>query len=1075
MMLPFFPAGSLAGSVDAAVWVGVCVVCFFNLRLGWVLSGLVVPGYLVPLLLTRPWSAGAVVVEAVVTYAVVWFFSEVCSRAGLWTNLFGRDRFFGLLVTSVLVRAVFDTLLFPALGEFLNQWLLISFDYQNNLHSFGLIVVALIANQFWKPGLLRGIFPLVVTVGLTFLLVRFGLMEFTNFSIGNLAYMYEDLAVSMLASPKAYIILLTTAYVASRMNLLYGWDFSGILIPALLALQWHEPFKIVVTVGESLIILVIASLVLRLPFFQSMTMDGGRKLLLFFSFVFVWKILLGHLLPELFPVHKISDFYGFGYLLTTLLAMKMHDKDIVARMTRATLQTSLTSLAWASVFGFLLTFVPNVLVQKEVRTMAVAGNTLPAREMDSAEALQAEKLKMYSSRRNPFVPPTVRDLEVFSLGLKSMQAYLLKRDAGSLEQASALFRSIGFSTVRLQEGEVLVSEGALRRGWGSYLFNPAAVSRLAVEIPAPLDEQGIMEAGVGLFHTLSATALAVAGASRYALPGGAADPLLAETSFMDTFQRIFGGSGILQVRGLTVGLVRRLTGERIVPGFLEESGVVSSLWITGGLSSELPLAGLGRVIGEFDIRWKKPPVRNLLRDRSEGSMAELFLDRNGVRSLRFRPSFVGRGVALEQEGRSIVGHLQAWLLTGKGRVAPRGSGAYRAPSTEELLYLDQEVLTPLLEVSDREYVDGVWTRAGKEEVDLLSAAAGVVGYRVTRYRHLASGRDFLILAERDDAESRRSWGTYVFRLGPAEPLVLQLPRPLSEVNVFEYGVSLFERTSARALLIGGAHPGAVEDGSADLLRFENRANVFNLVAQVLLRESRGGPVRILQCRAFGLRPDRPVPEGDVIFSLQGGLGAESDMWATYARVIDLLRGDGLRVDFVDGSAATAGYAAGGIPQSQAVSLAEDGDFAVMWLSPEARMAYRQQAENLSRQSLFAAMGVSTEEGDLADLLLQAPSGPSADLPREIVGGIEHYMRTQDAGALQFLVSQKGGFDFLRFGDLDSHHAFLILRNGEDRIVAVANLFPRRVDSVVEATLPLRDRGVVSRFIDSRSAWLRFGK
>lgn len=75
--------GSLAASVDAAVWVGVCVVCFFNLRLGWVLSGLVVPGYLVPLLLTRPWSAAAVVVEAVVTYVVVWFFSEGCARAGL--------------------------------------------------------------------------------------------------------------------------------------------------------------------------------------------------------------------------------------------------------------------------------------------------------------------------------------------------------------------------------------------------------------------------------------------------------------------------------------------------------------------------------------------------------------------------------------------------------------------------------------------------------------------------------------------------------------------------------------------------------------------------------------------------------------------------------------------------------------------------------------------------------------------------------------------------------------------------------------------------------------------------------
>ncbi|MCB1807573.1 MAG: hypothetical protein KDJ99_21205, partial [Candidatus Competibacteraceae bacterium] len=91
------------------------------------------------------------------------------------------------------------------------------------------------ANQFWKPGLARGLLGLGVTVGLTYLIVRYGLMELTNFTISRIGYLYEDLASSVLASPKAYIILLTTAFVASRMNLRYGWDFNGILIPSLLA------------------------------------------------------------------------------------------------------------------------------------------------------------------------------------------------------------------------------------------------------------------------------------------------------------------------------------------------------------------------------------------------------------------------------------------------------------------------------------------------------------------------------------------------------------------------------------------------------------------------------------------------------------------------------------------------------------------------------------------------------------------------------------------------------------------------------------------------------------------------
>ena len=80
--LDIFPETSLASSVITTVWVGVLVVGFFNLRFGWVLSGLVVPGYLVPLLLTKPWSAGIVVLEAIITYLLVHGFSERLSRLG---------------------------------------------------------------------------------------------------------------------------------------------------------------------------------------------------------------------------------------------------------------------------------------------------------------------------------------------------------------------------------------------------------------------------------------------------------------------------------------------------------------------------------------------------------------------------------------------------------------------------------------------------------------------------------------------------------------------------------------------------------------------------------------------------------------------------------------------------------------------------------------------------------------------------------------------------------------------------------------------------------------------------------
>ncbi|MCH9697130.1 MAG: poly-gamma-glutamate biosynthesis protein PgsC/CapC, partial [Gammaproteobacteria bacterium] len=89
-----FPISSLASSIIPVVWVGMFVVCFFNLRLGWVLSGLIVPGYVVPLILVKPWSAAVIFLESIITYGLVWLFSEYLSRKAPWCNFFGRDRFF---------------------------------------------------------------------------------------------------------------------------------------------------------------------------------------------------------------------------------------------------------------------------------------------------------------------------------------------------------------------------------------------------------------------------------------------------------------------------------------------------------------------------------------------------------------------------------------------------------------------------------------------------------------------------------------------------------------------------------------------------------------------------------------------------------------------------------------------------------------------------------------------------------------------------------------------------------------------------------------------------------------------
>ena len=66
-ILNIFPSGGgLGQSVITTVWVGIGVVCFLNLRFGFPLTGLVVPGYLVPLFIVSPTSAIVILIEAVI-------------------------------------------------------------------------------------------------------------------------------------------------------------------------------------------------------------------------------------------------------------------------------------------------------------------------------------------------------------------------------------------------------------------------------------------------------------------------------------------------------------------------------------------------------------------------------------------------------------------------------------------------------------------------------------------------------------------------------------------------------------------------------------------------------------------------------------------------------------------------------------------------------------------------------------------------------------------------------------------------------------------------------------------------
>lgn len=858
------------------------------------------------------------------------------------------------------------------------------------------------------------------------------------------------------------------------MNLHYGWEFNGILIPSLIALQWYQPFKILTTFIETGLILLLATAVLRLPLFRRTSIEGARKLRFFFNLSFLYKMVLGYLILWLAPVVKVTDVYGFGYLLPTLMAIKMHDKGIALRLTRATLQTSLTAVAGASLFGFALTLMPNPWAVTPAIDKATAPPIVTAVGERLADVIRREKMALYQGRGKEVAEPLARESESFAAAVERLARYVAAPDPALLDEARSLLAEANYRIQRVEDRYLVLREGNPRRGWGTYVFNLKASNALLLAVPDPLAEGGLLEGSIGLFAALNARCLAVSGSiPRAGMRGEFREggPL----GLFHAFHRRVGQEDVLQVRGYTPELVRALGGGRKTAADIELPMPESSLWVKSQLPPGLNLTRLEQLIGQYPLRWETPPLENPRRDQARSGFAELFLNREGLRRLNFSTLLSDRRLLVKEGHQRIDGYLQGWLLSGKEKIAPQGSDLYQVPLPEELLYFDMEVLTPLLDLTAAEYRDGRWTEAAEGMLRQVAAAAGGLDYRLLQYHHLGTGADYLILAEDEAAAAPRYWGTYVLRLGPAQGFVVQVPRPLAEINSFEYAVALFEELQGRALLIGGAYPSANLDGSADLVRARNKGSLFSLANQVLLRESGPEPLLVVQSRAFGYRPEQPPIDADILLAFGAGEGDPRLLKPLGRRLWERLEQDGLRLRLVDGAPETAGYEVGSNAQFQQLQTTENKDFALLWLAPLTRAGYRQQSENQVQAAQFAALAIPTREVDLLRELRQyTPAAQPPPVPAGVTAMIAHYQRGQDIVALQNLLRSQPHLRCERIIDLNSRQAFLRVADAADRLLLVANLAPR--DGARRFQWPeTGDPGeTIKAFIDSRAGWLETG-
>ncbi len=1077
--LPIFPPGGLASSVTTTVWIGIFVTAFFNLRFGWTFSGLVVPGYLVPLLIIKPWSAFVVVQEAAITYFIVVWMFRYLARTGLWTPVFGRDRFFAILIVSVMVRIAMDGWLLPLAGEYLVEKYGFAFDYRNNLHSFGLIIVALIANQFWKPGFFRGMIPFCTTLLVTFAIVRYLLMPFTNFSISNLAYLYEDFAASMLASPKAYIILLTAAFMASRMNLNYGWEYSGILIPSLIALLWHEPLKIAVSFAETFVILGLAALALRLPVFRKTTIEGARKILLFFNISYAYKFALAYVLLWLAPEVKITDYYGFGYLLTSLLAVKMYDKDIAAKVTRATFQTSLAAAVVAGLIGFSLSLISRPTADAVAPVGAAASPPVISAEATPSEIVEREKITLYESRMlSGAVVPLPSEVEIFSRALERIREGGSSLAVSGLSEINDLLYAVNYRASLYGGRYLVLSELEPARDWGIYLLDLSRSGHraLTVEVPSPLASLGLAEAGAGLFELMDGRTLALGGAVRTDPNTSSSAPLSnSPRSFFQTFHKVFGGNNVVQIHGIMKKQLRALRAGRSPDD--AERFPSNSLWVKSRLPEGLRVGTLKNLTGDLDIQWKAPPGKNLQRETSRSGFAELFLNEQARRSISLasRHSFPAAGgkQAADVSGPMVQGYIRERILSEKERLAGRGSEKYKAPKLGELLFFDREVLSPLIRVSFERIPDAPWTGEQLEELETIRSSARVMGFDLVRFSQANGKKEYLILSEPENSPDRRFLGFIVFDPSANSEFLVEIPYPISDLNVLEYGAGLFERMGARCLFFAAAHRDANFDRSADLLQRENKSNLLNLTRQVLFREFADAPMLAVQIRAAGIQPGQPFFREDALLHFSDGVVEPGRLSARGRFLLDFLEKENMSIRFVDGSPETAGYEAGGLVPLWSLAAAKNKEYALLWLSPETRRSYRRQDLDFREQSQFAGIGLPSAEKYLREYLSDPTAWETEQIPgmERLVSRLAEYADSPDIVLLRQIVAENPELAFERCVDLESRRSFLLVFSPSKKLSMAADLSSADPNSALRAGSGENLGKVVSGFLDAGAGFL----
>ena len=170
--------------------------------------------------------------------------------------------------------------------------------------------------------------------------------------------------------------------------------------------------------------------------------------------------------------------------------------------------------------------------------------------------------------------------------------------------------------------------------------------------------------------------------------------------------------------------------------------------------------------------------------------------------------------------RSRTADLQAVTLDFVAQIPRAGSNAMEMPTESDA----------------RRFIAGVQAVTSGDP-ELARHLLQPLSYTLSSVTDSVTGRTSWVLAEsrNDDGTWPHGWGLFMFAAEPANPLVVEVPHPLYDVNTPQAGVEAFRRGDAQALLVAGTHRYANDDDSSDVAH--EAGTMFARVHRAIVTES----------------------------------------------------------------------------------------------------------------------------------------------------------------------------------------------------------------------------------------------